>query len=160
MFPLFFSLSLFFPFSFAGLLPYFPFFSGRFPLNSKSGNFGCNIKWNGPWSNPNPTSNGTERTWSDRNIRDQLWRWSSLTRLVISVGWTEMFLSIWQNCCPACKNNNQARGGLGRVCAPRMYRSIEHVKFQKFQTGIFVEWKVPSVFLFLHLRNLWTLQLI
>ena len=42
---------------------------------------------------------------------------------------------------PACKNNNQARGGLGRVCATGMYRSIEHVKFPKFQTGIFVEWK-------------------
>ena len=25
-----------------------------------------------------------------------------------------------------------------------MYRSIEHVKFPKFQTGIFVEWKVPK----------------
>ena len=32
-------------------------------------------------------------------------------------------------------------GGLGRVCATGMYRSIEHVKFPKFQTGIFVEWK-------------------
>ena len=32
---------------------------------------------------------------SVRNIRDQLWRWSTLTSLVISVGWT-----IWQNCCP------------------------------------------------------------
>ena len=44
-----------------------------------------------------------ERTisvWSDRNIRDQLWRWSSVTGLVISVGRTEMCLSICQNCCP------------------------------------------------------------
>jgi len=45
---------------------------------------------------------------------------------------------------PACKNNNQARGGLGRVCATGMYRSIEHVKLPKFQTGIFVEWKAPE----------------
>ena len=44
---------------------------------------------------------------------------------------------------PACKNNNQVRGGLGRVCATGMYRSIEHVKFPKFQTRIFVEWKAP-----------------
>ena len=43
------------------------------------------------------TSNGTDHF---RNIRDQLWRWSSLTGPVISVGWTEMSLSIWQNCCP------------------------------------------------------------
>ena len=34
-------------------------------------------------------------------------------------------------------HNNKTRGGLGRVCATGMYRSIEHVKFPKFQTGIF-----------------------
>ena len=49
------------------------------------------------------TSNGTNHfdlvIWSDRNIRDQLWRWSTLTGPVISVGRTEMSLSIWQNCC-------------------------------------------------------------
>ena len=42
---------------------------------------------------------------------------------------------------PSFKNNNQTRGGLGRFCATGMYRSLEHVKFPKFQTGIFVEWK-------------------
>ena len=30
-----------------------------------------------------------------------------------------------------------------RVCATGMYRSIGRVKFPKFQTGIFVEWKAP-----------------
>ena len=35
---------------------------------------------------------------------------------------------------PAYKNNNQARGGLGRICATRIYRFIGHVKFPKFQT--------------------------
>ena len=44
---------------------------------------------------------------------------------------------------PAFKNNNQTRGGLGRVCATGMYSSIGQVEFPKFQTGIFVEWKVP-----------------
>ena len=44
-------------------------------------------------------------------------------------------------------HNNKTRGGLGRVCATGMYRSIEHVKFPKFQTGIFVEWKAPLVLL-------------
>ena len=43
-------------------------------------------------------------------------------------------------------HNNKTRGGLGRVCATGMYRSIEHVKFPKFQTGIFVEWKAPLNF--------------
>ena len=44
-----------------------------------------------------------ERTisiWSDRNVRDQLWRWSTLTGSVISVGRTEMSHLIWQNFCP------------------------------------------------------------
>ena len=44
---------------------------------------------------------------------------------------------------PAFKNNNQTRGGLGRVCATGMYRSIWHVEFPKFQSGIFVDWKAP-----------------
>ena len=30
-------------------------------------------------------------------------------------------------------HNNKTRGGLGRVCATGMYRSIEHAKFPKFQ---------------------------
>ena len=37
------------------------------------------------------------------------------------------------------------RGGLGPVCEAGMYRFFEHVKFPKFQTGIFVEWKAPLV---------------
>ena len=37
---------------------------------------------------------------------------------------------------PVYKNSNQMRGGLGRVCATRMYCFIRHMKFQ---TGIFVE---------------------
>ena len=43
-------------------------------------------------------------------------------------------------------HNNKTRGGLGRVGATGMYRSIEQVKFPKFQTGIFVEWKAPIYF--------------
>ena len=37
---------------------------------------------------------------SDRNIWEHLWRWSTLTGLVISVGQTNMSLCTWQNCCP------------------------------------------------------------
>ena len=29
-------------------------------------------------------------------------------------------------------HNNKSRGGLGRVCATGMYRSIEHAKFPEF----------------------------
>ena len=47
---------------------------------------------------------------------------------------------------PAYKNNNQTRGGLGRVCPTGMYRSTGHLKFLKFQTEIFVEWKAPHVY--------------
>ena len=39
---------------------------------------------------------------------------------------------------PAYENNNQMRGSLGQVCATGMYHSIGHVKFPKFQTGIYV----------------------
>ena len=46
---------------------------------------------------------------------------------------------------PACKNNNQAHGGFGQVCATRMYRSIGHMEFPKFQTKIFLEQKGPQV---------------
>ena len=39
---------------------------------------------------------------------------------------------------PVYKNNNQTRGSLCRVWATGMYRSIGHVTFPKFQTGVFV----------------------
>ena len=48
---------------------------GRFPFNPKFRKFRL--------------AHQMERTisvWSDRNIRDQLWKWSTLTGLVISVG--------------------------------------------------------------------------
>ena len=44
---------------------------------------------------------------------------------------------------PAYTNNNQTWGGLGQVCVTGMYLSVGHVKFPKFQTGIFVECKSP-----------------
>ena len=42
-------------------------------------------------------------------------------------------------------HNDKTRGGLGRICATGTYRSTERVKFPKFQTEIFVEWKAPLV---------------
>ena len=66
-----------------------PLIKGAFHSTQNSGNFVCYIKWNGQIS-----------VWSDRNIRDQLWWWSTLTGLVISDSRTEMSLSIWHNSCP------------------------------------------------------------
>ena len=51
-------------------------------------------------------------------------------------------------------HNNKTRGGLGRVCATGMYRSIEHMKFPKFQTGNFVEWKAPKGFFCISSSNM------
>ena len=36
-------------------------------------------------------------------------------------------------------------GGFGWVCKTGMYSFIGHIEFTKFQTGIFVEWKVPQI---------------
>lgn len=44
--------------------------------------------------------------------------------------------------CKKC-GANQTSGPQGQVCATGMYRSIEHVEFPKFQTGIVIEWKAP-----------------
>ena len=61
----------------------------------------------------------TSKDWSDPNIWDQLRRWSTLIGLVISIGRTEVSLSIGKIVVPntpllypAYKNNNQMRGGL------------------------------------------------
>ena len=66
-----------------------PLIKGAFHSTQNSGKFVCYIKWNGQIS-----------VWSDRNIRDQLWWWSTLTGLIISDSRTEMSLSIWHNSCP------------------------------------------------------------
>ena len=44
--------------------------------------------------------------------------------------------------CKKC-GANQTSGPQGQVCATGMYRSIEHVEFPEFQTGIVIEWKAP-----------------
>ena len=74
-----------------------------------------------------------------------------LTDPVISFGRTKISLTVLQIVVPstaplyiAYKNNNQTRGGLDRVCATgTMYRSIGHLEYPKFQTGIFIKWKTP-----------------
>lgn len=56
--------------------------------------------------------------------------------------------SIWKIIVPVTLfcDNNQTRGGLGRVCATGIYRSTGHVGFSEIQTEIFLEWKAPQFF--------------
>ena len=75
-------------------------------------------------------------------------RWSTLTGLVgpkCPFPFDKIVVPSTTLLYPAYKNNNHTCGGLGRVCATGMYRSIGlgHVKFPKFETGIFVDWKAP-----------------
>ena len=63
---------------------------GTFNSTQKSGNSGWFIKWNGPFRFGATGIFGTNFEL----------RWSTVTGLVISVGRTEMSLSICQNCCP------------------------------------------------------------
>ena len=97
-----------------------------------------------------------ERTilvWSNHNIWDQLWKWSTLTGLVVSVGqmkcpfpFDKIVVPSTAHLYPAYKNNNQMHSGLGQACATGLCSSIGHVEFPKFQTGIFVEWKAPLMY--------------
>ena len=36
-------------------------------------------------------------------------------------------------------------GGFGWICKTGVYSFTGHIEFTKFQTGIFVEWKVPQI---------------
>ena len=112
-----------------------------FLLTQNSRNFGWHIKWNGPFRFGPTGIFGTSfeggplwPVWSFRSVGPKC----PFPFDKIVVPSTALLY-------PAYKNNNQTRGGLGRVCATGMYRSIGlgHVKFPKFQTGVFVEWKAP-----------------
>ena len=69
---------------------------------------------------------------SDRNIWDHLCP-STFDKIVVPS--TALLY-------PSYKNNNQTRGGLGRVCATGMYRSNSEISNRNF----FVEWKAPMVY--------------
>ena len=58
--------------------------------------------------------------WSSRNIRDQLWSWSSL----IGRSHRKVPFHLTKLLSPAYKDNNQTRGGLGRVSVAGMYRTV------------------------------------
>ena len=83
-----------------------------------------------------------------RNIRDQLWGWSTLTSVVISVVWNEMSLSFDKLLSPVplfCilvtrTNAKRAVAWVVSVQPECTVSFIGHVKFPTFQT---IEWKAP-----------------
>ena len=58
--------------------------------------------------------------WSSRNIRDQLWSWSSST----GRSHRKVPFHLTKLLSPAYKDNNQTRGGLGRVSVAGMYCAV------------------------------------
>ena len=140
-----------------GERPRTPFFfssPGNEQLGCRSGKRGWSMQYHRPlYIQPQipEISLGTskwERTisvWSDRNIRGcPLWPvWSFRS---VRPKCPFPFDKIVVPSTALLKNNNQTRGGLGPVCATGMYCSIGHVKFPKFQTGIFVKWKAPIIY--------------
>ena len=116
-------------------------FMGAFHSTQNSGNFGWYTKWNGPFRF------GPTGIFGTSFEGGPLWPIGSFR----SVGpkcpfpFGRIVVNSAALLYPAYKNNNQTRDGAGRVCATGMYSSTGHVKFPKFQTGIFVEWKAPHV---------------
>ena len=112
-----------------------------FRSTQNSGNFGWYIKWNGP-VRFGPT--GIFETSFKGGPLWLVWSfWSVGPKYPFPFDKIVVPSTALLN--PTYKDNNQTRSGLGRVCGIGIYRSIGHVKFPKFQTGIFVEWKAPSV---------------
>ena len=99
--------------------------------------------------------------WSDQNIWDHLWRWSTLTGPVILVIQTGMSLFIWQKSIvvPSTAHLYIVQAWLlhtqhsnvwwlmDRDCATGIYPSTGHVEFPKFQTGLFWNGKCPEFLL-------------
>ena len=113
---------------------------GPFYSTQNSGHFGWYIKCNEPFRF------GPTGIFGTSFEGGPLWP----VRLSRSVGqkcpvlFDKMFVPSTALLYPAYKNNNQTGGGLSRVCATGMHRSIGLLKFLKFQTGIFVEWQAPK----------------
>ena len=107
---------------------------GAFHSTQSSGNFGWYIKWNGPFrfglTGIFGTSFEGSPLWPDQPKCP-----FPFDKIVPPVPLICILLT--------------RRITMGWVYATRMYRSIRHVNFPKFQASFFVEWKVPYVF------NLW-----
>ena len=110
-----------------------PMVKGAFHSTQNSGNFGWYIKWNGQFRF-GPT--GIFGTSFDSGPLWPVWSFRSVGQKR-SFPFDKIIIPSTALLYPAYKNNNQTRGGLGRVCANRMYRSTGDVEFPKFQTAIF-----------------------
>ena len=112
-------------------------FWGAFHSTQNSGNFGWFIKWNGPFRF-GPT--GIFGTSFEGGPQWPVWSFQSVEPKC-PFPFAKIVIPSTALLYPAFKNNNQTRGGLGRVCATEMHHSIPHVKFPKFRTAVSVEWK-------------------
>ena len=82
---------------------------------------------------------------SDRNIWGYLWRWSTLTGPIISIGRTEMCLFISALPFVSCLQiTKRAVAWVGSV-QPECTVWLGVVEFPNSQIEIFVEWKAPLV---------------
>ena len=106
-----------------------------------SGHFGWYIKWNGPFGFGPTRIFGISFEGSPLRPIWSFW----LVGPKCPFPFAKIVVPSTALLYPAYKNNNQTRGGLGRVCATGMYRSIGHVEFPKFQMGIFLEWKARNI---------------
>ena len=94
----------------------------------------------------------TFSVWSDRNIRDHLWRWSTLIGPVISVGRTEIPLSNRQNCFPQYRSfvsclhwriiSKRAVAWVGSV-QPECTLQLGTWNFRNFKPELFFNGKRP-----------------
>ena len=65
--------------------------------------------------------------WSNQNICDHNWRWSTLTSLVISLP-----LSIWQTCCLYYRSYCRTCSGLGQISSADSTIPFREWNFQNF----------------------------
>ena len=102
---------------------------GRFPFNPKVRKFRL--------------VHQMERTisvWSDRNIWDQLWRWSTVTGLVISVGRTENnwrnVTRRWKKVCAIklqfCKSPWESAYYLSEACRRYLTKTIYQLRWNEY----------------------------
>ena len=112
---------------------------GAFHSTQNSGHFGWYIKWNGPFGFGPTGIFGISFEGSPLRPIWSFW----LVGPKCPFPFAKIVVPSTALLYPAYKNNNQTRGGLGRVCATGMYRSIGHVEFPSFQMGILLNGKHP-----------------
>ena len=85
--------------------------------------------------------------WPGQNIKVVPYDWSCLLDWNVPFHFTNLLSPLLFFCIlvTTWQYNNQMCGGFGWICKTRVYSFIGHIEFTKFQTVIFVEWKVPQI---------------